>query len=256
MRLALLHLDLSGGPEDVNLAVLRRAIGLAAEHGANWVVTPETAVQGYFFAEKGGLPRVPSQPDHYLQAVGQLVVRYGLTLFLGCAEQDPQTGNYYNCCLVIGPDGRLRGRHYKLRSHGTGAEAWATKGDLLEPVSCPGMKAGILICADSWYVENALVLKDKGAEVIVVPAAWSPGEHGPGDCWERCSQATGLPVWVCNQTGNRERLDFSQASSAVVEDGSIQFSYSGLQPAVLLFDWDRDRKRAVSKEFAVVAVDQ
>ena len=155
MRLALLHLDLSGGPEDVNLAVLLRAIRLAAEHGANWVVTPETAVQGYFFAGKGGLSRVPVQLDYYMQAVEQLVVRYGLTLFLGCAERDAETSNYYNCCLVIGPDGRLRGCHRKMRTHNTGAEAWATRGDRLEPVSCPGMKAGVLICADSWFVDNA-----------------------------------------------------------------------------------------------------
>jgi N-carbamoylputrescine amidase len=256
MRLALLHLELSGGPEDVNLAVLQRAIRLAAEHGANWVVTPETAVQGYFFAEKDGLSRVPVQPDRYLQAVEQLVVRYGLTLFLGCAERDAETGKHYNCCLVIGPDGRLWGRHRKMRAHSTGAEAWATRGDRLEPVSCPGMQAGILICADSWFVDNARELKDKGAEVIVVPAAWPPGECGPGDCWERCSQATGLPVWVCNQTGSRERLDFSQASSAVVVGGSTQFSYKGLQPAVLLFDWDCSRQCAVSTQFAVVAVDQ
>ena len=100
------------------------------------------------------------------------------------------------------------------------------------------------------------VLKDKGAEAIVVPAAWPPGECGPGDCWEQCSQATGLPVWVCNQTGNRERLDFSQATSVVVVGGSTQLSYSSLQPAVLLFDWDCSRQCSVSSRFEVIAVDQ
>lgn len=53
MRIALLHLDLSGGLEERNLALLQHAITLAAEAGADWVITPEMAVQGYFFTQKG-----------------------------------------------------------------------------------------------------------------------------------------------------------------------------------------------------------
>lgn len=253
MRVAFLHLDLSGGPEECNLVLLHKAIGLAAEQGANWIVTPEMGVQGYFFAQKETKVSIPIQPDQSLQPICQLAAKNKLTVFLGCAEKDAGTGKYYNSCLVIGSEGEIVGRHRKTRSLGR-AEAWATVGDTLEPVSCPGMKAGILICADSWFVDKAEALKDKGAEVLVVPAAWPPGKCGPGDCWERCSQATGLPVWVCNQTGNQESLDFSQAQSVVVVNGKTQLSYNGLQQAMLLFDWDLSRKCAVSSQFAVVAV--
>jgi N-carbamoylputrescine amidase len=256
MKVALLHLDLSGGPQDANLAMLQQALGLAAGEGANWVVTPEMALQGYFFAEKNSHLQIPVQPDDSLGPVIQLVIRHRLTLFLGCAERDAETGKCYNSCLVIGSDGSVLGRHRKTRSHKKGAEAWVTEGDKLEPISCPGMKVGIMVCADSWFVDKARALRDKGAEVLVVLAAWPPTEEcGPGDCWERCSMATGLPVWVCNQTGNREAIDFSQAQSVVVADGKALFSYSGLQPAVLLFDWDCERKRVLSDRFKVVAVD-
>jgi hypothetical protein len=108
--------------------------------------------------------------------------------------------------------------------------------------------------ADSWFVDKAKVLKDKGAEVLTVPAAWPPGEWGPGDCWERCSQVSGLPVWACNQTGNQEALDFSQAQSVVVAAGKTQFSYSGLQQAVLLFDWDCSNNCTASRQFTVLAL--
>jgi N-carbamoylputrescine amidase len=103
-------------------------------------------------------------------------------------------------------------------------------------------------------VDNARALKDRAAEALVVPAAWPPGEHGPGDCWEKCSMATGLPVWVCNQTGSQEQLDLSQAESVVVDGGRTLFSYSGLQQAVLLFDWDNRRRSVVSKQFTVIEV--
>lgn len=254
MRAAFLHLDLSGGPEARNLALLHKSIGLAAEQGANCIVTPEMAVQGYFFAQQETTVSIPVQPDQSLQPIRQLAIKHKLTMFLGCAEQDIATGKYYNSCLVIGPEGSILGSHRKIRTHGVAAEAWVTAGDKLEPVACPEMKVGILICSDSYHVDNARVLKDKGAEIILVPAAWPPGEWGPGDSWERCSQISGLPVWVCNQTGNHVALDFSQAQSVVVVGGRTQFSYSGLQQAVLLFDWDSSHQCAGSKQFAVVPI--
>lgn len=52
MKVALLHLNLSGGPEKVNVQLLSRAVNLAAQEGANWIITPETALQGYFFFHK------------------------------------------------------------------------------------------------------------------------------------------------------------------------------------------------------------
>ncbi len=255
MRVAFLHLDLSGGPEERNLALLAKAIDLAAGQGAGWILTPEVAVQGYFFAQGKTVVSIPVQPTQALKPIRQLAAKHQLTVFLGCAEQDAGSGKYYNSCLVIGPEGNVLGSHRKTRSHGVGAEAWVTAGDKLEPVACPEMKAGIMICADSWFVEKAKVLKDKGAEVLTVLAAWPPGHYGPGDCWERCSQVSGLPVWVCNQTGNQEELDFSQAQSVVVAGGKTQFSYSGLQQAVLLFDWDRSNNRAAAGQFTVLALD-
>lgn len=254
MRIALLHLDLSNGPEWRNLTVLCQAISLAARQEATWIITPEMAVQGYFFNVKNPTAPIPVQPGPSLEPIRQLAAGHRLTVFLGCAEQDAATGKYYNSCLVIGSDGQVLGRHRKLRVHG-GTEVWSSKGEALEPVACPALTAGVLVCADVWHGEHSRTLQQKGAEVIVVPAAWSPGgECGPGDSWERCSAATGLPVWVCNQTGRGETLDFSQAESAVVAGGEKRLAYSG-PGAVLLFDWDCAQRRLLSAEFAVTDVD-
>lgn len=248
-----MHLDLSMGPKDKNLKMLQSAVTLAAEKGANWIITPETALQGYFFAEEESEINVLVQPEPSLKDLIQLVVRHKITLFLGCAEKDAYTGNLYNSCIVIGPNGNVLGRHRKTKSHKKGSEAWLTEGDRFEPIPCPEMNAGVMVCADSWFVDNAIALRSKGAEVLVVLAAWPPTvECGPGDCWERCSKATGLAVWVCNQTGNRGSIDFSKAESVVVADGKTRFTYSGLQPAVLLFDWDSTKKALGSDKFEVI----
>lgn len=256
MRIALLHLDLSGGPEERNLALLKHAIHLAAKEGVNWVITPETAVQGYFFTQKGRPFQIQVQPAPPLQPVRQAAVEHGITLFLSCAEMDEVTGECYNSCLVIGNDGEVIGRHRKMRSHGTGAEGWAAKGTQLEPVVCKEMTAGVLVCADAYFAENGQALRAKEAQVIIVPAAWPPGGCGgpPVNAWERCSRESGLPVWICNQTGNQEKMDMSQAESAVVVNGKLQLAYSGLQQAALLFDWDVASQKLLSSAFRVLRV--
>lgn len=254
MKVAMLHLNVSNGPIEANLQVLYRSILLAAQQGAQWIVTPETAVQGYFFAQKENTLDIEIQPASYLEIMRTLAVIHRLTIFLGCAEKDAKTGKYYNSCLVIGPDGEILGRHRKIRPLEVGAEAWAAKGEELTPIFCQNLMVGILICADSWYVEHAQRLQQHGAEVIIVPAAWPPGNCGPGDCWERCSRGSGLPVWVCNQTGNQGQLNFSKAESTVVVAGKTKLRYSGLQQAVLLFDWDDSRQDLLSSKFTVIAV--
>jgi predicted amidohydrolase len=256
MRVALLHLNLSGGPEEQNLILLQMATTVAANAGAKWVITPETALQGYFFTKKGRPWSVPVQPSASLNNLRKTITTYGLTMFLGCAEADAATGKYYNSCLVIGSDGEVIGRHWEAHSHGHGTEAWAAKGAAVEPIYCQEMTVGVLVCADAFFAENARTLKAKQAQAIIVPAAWPPGGCGgpPAKAWQRCSRASGLPVWVCNQTGNQEAMDMSRAKSAVVVDGKVQLSYQGLRQAVLLFDWDISRQRLRSDDFDVIAL--
>ena len=256
MRVALLHVDVSGGPESRNLEILLQAIRLAAEQGAQWIITPETAVQGYFFAcEREIKPVViPVQPAPAIQPIRQLASAHEVTVFLGCAEQDEHNGRYYNSCLVIGPDGNIIGRHRKKHAHSGVSEGWANRGELLEPVVCGEIPAGILICADTWYEENAVVMADKGARIIIVPAAWPPGGCGgpPENAWKKASAVSGCSLWVCNQTGKQERLDFTQAQSTVIAGGEMQLAYSGPGPAALLFDWDFEQQCALNGEFTVL----
>ena len=49
IRIALCHLDVAQGPQTDNVNKIEKAIHIAGAHGANWIVTPETALQGYYF---------------------------------------------------------------------------------------------------------------------------------------------------------------------------------------------------------------
>ncbi|MBN2751654.1 MAG: carbon-nitrogen hydrolase family protein, partial [Rhodospirillaceae bacterium] len=207
----------------------------AAEAGATWIITPETALQGYFFADGNTNPAVATLPTDDLTPLIDLVRRHALTLFLGCADRDATTQLPHNSCVVFGPDGSVKGRHRKLIAHG-GAEAWSKAGTTRDPIVCDDIAVGVMVCADIWFPENPAALRSAGAEVLTLSAAWPPGPMGPNGKWEEASAATGLPVFVCNQTG-RHRMDMTHAESAVIEDGQRRMTYSGETPAALLFDW-------------------
>ena len=127
MKIALCHLELSCGPQERNLHILEQAVRIAAEQGADWVLTPEVAVQGYYFYRIDENTVVVPQPSPELEPLRKLCCEYGITLFLGCGEYDAACDKSFNSCLVFGPDGELIGRHRKLFGGKVGAEAWADK---------------------------------------------------------------------------------------------------------------------------------
>lgn len=255
MKVTLCHLELSKGPEYKNIELLEKAVRIAAEKGANWIITPETAVQGYYFYKLAPETKVDKQPSAKLNRLLALVKDYCLFLFLGCGEYDSELKCNFNSCLVFGPDGEICGKHRKIISHGIGAEAWAKTADVLKPIDCLNIKVGMLVCADAWYSEYAEKMQQKGANVIVDIAAWPPTEvcGNPLNAWEKCSECTGLPMFVCNQTGMTEWMDMNVAQSVAIENGKTKLSYNGNQ-AVLLFEWDENSGKILSDKFEIISI--
>lgn len=182
--------------------------------------------------------------------------KYGASLFLGAGDYDAKADCYRNACLVFGPDGNLIGRHNKLSAHvGFGAEKWSTNDNKLNPVICDGVTTGVLVCSDIWFLNYPRVLADKGAQIIVDIAAWPPAKEtgNPLPSWELASQRTGLPVVVCNQTGNPRWMDMTPGQSAVVENGKAKLLHSG-EEAVLLFDWNPGTGKVVSDTFDILTI--
>lgn len=255
MKIALCHLEIREGPECKNLALLEQAVRIAADNEAQWVITPETAVQGYYFYKLNQDAVVPVQPSTQLNNLLALVKAYNLYLFLGAGEYDSELSCNFNSCIVFAPGGTVCGKHRKLISHGIGAEAWATKATVLEPIVCGKTKVGALVCADAWYSEHAQEMQKKGAQIIIDIAAWPPTEvcGNPLGAWEKCSSVTGLPMLVCNQTGKTQWMDMTIGQSVVIEHGKTKLSYNGEQ-AVLLFEWDEASGEVLSDKFEIISI--
>ena len=96
MKILLCHLTLSMGPLDENLKTLERAVQIAGEVKADWVITPETAVQGYHFYKIDPEQKLDPQPAEYLNPLLGLVKSNKQYLFLGAGEYDAKDKRNYN----------------------------------------------------------------------------------------------------------------------------------------------------------------
>jgi N-carbamoylputrescine amidase len=202
------------------------------------------------------------QPDAWMRSIQRTVREKGVTLFLshpergaasGCGAVPHEESRLYNSLFVLGPEGETPAVYRKIHTTG-GLEAWSSPGERPVVVDCDGVRVGLLICVDAWFPELAAALKGQGAQLLVSAAAWPPGYCGPEDTWERRSQETGLPLWVCNRTGREKglSLDYRRAESVMAHRGRRQLAASSDRPVVLLFDWDMEAMELRSSRFQVV----
>lgn len=239
LRIALLHLAPVPGDLPHNRRLIETAVTTAAGLGATWIVTPELSICGYSFADTIGTDWIVPQPDLWMTHMCQLAGRLRVTVFLSHPERDRQSQKLYNSVFVIAPDGTIRGKHRKIHTLRVGSESWSTPGEQVAAVPVePFSRVGMLICADVHSLELCRNLKAQGAQLVVSPAAWAPGLHGPNGEWEACTRDTGLPLLVCNRTGPDRTLDFSAAESVVVKDGQRLLSFSSERSAIVAVDWD------------------
>ena len=249
LRISFLHLAPVTSQIEQNRKLVEYGVKVAAEQGAQWVVTPELCIPGYLFMENIGTYWILPQPDPWMDGFLNLVKHHQLTVFLSHPERDPATDKMYNTVFVIDSNGDIIGKHRKVKALG-GAESWSTSGWKIDPIVCDGIKTGILICADGYKNEVAQVFKDKGAQLLVSPVSWGPGHCGPDGEWEARSSDTGLPVMVCNRSGNEQgELDYSFAESVVTQNGKRILEATSKSSVVLSFDWDVDNMSLISDDF-------
>jgi predicted amidohydrolase len=239
--LALCHLEAKPGEIANNRLRVAGAVKIAAREGANWIVTPELCVPGYGFADKIGTDWIQPQPAPWIKAMMKQAKDLKVTLFLSHLERDSSTGRLHNTVFVIGPDGKILGSQRKIRTLKHGSESWSSPGETVKPIDVPPFgRVGVLICADAWKDDIAREFRYRGADILVSSAAWTPGEHGPGDAWERCTRETGIPLVVCNRTGIDTSIDFSESESIVASQGRRLYTFRSKSSAIFFVDWKPD----------------
>jgi predicted amidohydrolase len=169
MKLALYQ----GPPTDGDVAgALTRLQGLvraAGIAGARMLVLPELFLPGY---NRPDLHRTLAQPlaGDWITSVRDMARDAGCGVTLGWAERD---GNrVYNAATAISPEGGILGHYRKIQLFGPLENAAFSRGDRGYALfDFLGRRFGLLICYDIEFPGHAAALRDRGAQVILVPTA-------------------------------------------------------------------------------------
>lgn len=175
-----------------NLASCRALTAEAAADGARLVVLPECfsflgRKEGdkLVISEEIAAPGAPAGPaGPVVDTLRELATRHGVWIVGGGTPEripgDPR--RTYNTAVVIDPAGTLTARYRKIHLFDVDIPGGATlresdataAGDALEVVDIDGARVGLSICYDVRFPElYRCLVKDHGAEVLLVPAAFT-----------------------------------------------------------------------------------
>ncbi len=146
--------------------------------GADLVVFPEAFARD--FGQAGSDVSAYAEPldGPFAHELSHAAEAASCTVVAGMFETAEDPERPYNT-LVVGGAGRASYRKIHLYDSFGYRESDRLTGGPLEPVvvEVAGWQVGLMTCYDLRFPELARRLVDAGAEVIVVPAAWLPGER-------------------------------------------------------------------------------
>jgi predicted amidohydrolase len=210
VRAALCQLEVVDD-KSANLERARRAVVEAARRGAELVVLPEMFncpyAHGYFrpyaepYPEPPGEGVVPGEgtvsdggamPAENGESAGgsagltwevvsSAARETGVHLVGGTVPELDDRGRVYNTALFVGPDGRLLAKHRKVHLFDVDIPGGITfresdtlsAGGAVTVVGTPLGVIGLAVCYDLRFPELARAMVDRGAEILVYPAAFN-----------------------------------------------------------------------------------
>lgn len=146
--------------------------------GADLVVLPEAFARD--FGEAGSDVSAYAEPldGPFASEVDRVAGAASCTVVAGMFEVSGDPARPYNTLTVGGGD---RGSYRKIHLYDSFGyrESDRLTGGSVQPVvvDVAGWKVGLMTCYDLRFPELSRMLVDAGAEVLVVPAAWLPGER-------------------------------------------------------------------------------
>lgn len=212
MKVALLQLTSSDDPAE-NLETVRGMMQQAADQGARFILTPE--VTNCVSSSRAHQAAVlsPQDDDATLAGLREEAARLGVWLLIGSLAlktTDPD-GRFANRSFLIGPDGAIRAWYDKIHMFDVQVSEVETyresagfrPGDSAVLADAGFAKIGMTVCYDVRFPHLHRSLAQAGAQILTVPAAFSPVTGAAH--WEPLLRAraieTGCYVLAPAQTG-------------------------------------------------------
>ncbi len=235
-----------------------KALALDAKaRGADIVIFPELSLIGY---PPEDLLLRPTLAERVKIAMNELAKIDGIVTILGYPHVDAH-GTFNSAAILQG--GTQKGFYHKqcLPNYGVFDEKrYFKKGRNQVLFDYKGMTIGLLICEDIWHDEPIKMLKEEGAQMVVVLNA-SPFEVGKQSerkaLLARQSSTHDLPIIYVNTVGAQDDIVFdggsiiSQANGEVAHEGARflnQLIMAKFDVATKRFDTQSKPPLALSEE--------
>jgi len=255
-----LHLLQVGYGDDEPVAARRDRVAalVAAQAGADVVVLPELWAHGGFASARWP-ERAEAADGPTARAMADAARACGAVVNAGSVvERDGE--QLHNTALLLGPDGGVLARYRKVHrfGHGRGESELMTPGEEVVVAPVPlrdgtHLPVGLATCYDLRFPEMFRALIDRGARLVLVPAAWPAARR---EHWRLLVRARALEDQVllaaCGTAGTHARTPMAGASAVVGPDGAV-LAEAGGDEEVLVVDVDPDVVERARRAFPVLA---
>lgn len=228
VRVSVIQMN-AGDDKAANLAAAERLVREAvAADRPDLVVLPEvwTCLGGSEETKRAAAEVLGEEGEAY-RLMRDLARSHRIWLYGGSVlERDPRAEKLFNTSVVFDRDGREVARYRKIHlfditaPDGRAYRESATFGRGQEVVvfEAEGLKIGCSICYDLRFGELYRKLSERGAELLVVPAAFTL--HTGKDHWEVLTRARAIETqcylaaaaqWGPHRAGNEERWSYGHS---------------------------------------------
>lgn len=260
MRVAAVQMNSHDGVSR-NLSIMAHRVKEAAHKGAELVLLPEN------FAFMGGTDEQRREVMESLDAHGPIVsavqeaalVNRVHVIAGGLPERSSQEGKVHNTCAVFSPSGERIATYRKIHLFDVDAgdgqkyneSAAVVSGHEPVVVEINGFKVGLSICYDLRFPELYRALINRGAEVLVVPAAFTlmTGK----DHWHVLLRARAIEnqcfVIAAAQWGTHPRNRMTYGKSLVIDPWGDVIAQASDGEGVVLADIEKEQLDRLRKTF-------
>lgn len=226
IKVACSQIDCMLGDKKANFEKMEERIKVikGGDPAVDLILFPELALNGYECAEQFADMAEVCPSGEYIRKMARAARDWDVHIAFGLVERESgeEGARLYNTALLLDNSGAVIGRYRKAHLVEGFESSSFCRGNQFPVFDTRWGKIGMMICWDSAFPETARTLAFKGAELILVLAAW---EKPHAFDWDLVLSARAFDnvayIAACNRAGTDRNLSYLGKSKLVAPGGRV-----------------------------------